>query len=370
MSTHYYLFTKKIILSFAGIFTLSGIMFQTTDAAIKQYKVQDLGMLSNDTGSVARAINEEGNIVGWSSGTQGTRAFFYSEKTGLKELPSLPNINVTAAYDINDKNQIVGTSGKEVMDGTPAHAVRWTNGNIEDLGTLQGTFSKGYSINSAGEVVGYSYTQQDETSNKIHAFLYRDSKLIDLTPNKTTAYASAINNAGQVAGYYNSNVLYRFYYTSIYQAFRIDKGIIKNLGSLPAFPHSFSSVINEKGQVAGNVRSTSGDAEQIFRYTDGSGLKNLGGVGEFNRAYGMNTFGDIVGQGRPSSGVLRGFLYTDAYGMLDLNKFIDSPKQWFILSATDINNKGEIVGYAFHSGDQKTHAVVLKPVEKKHISRK
>lgn len=99
-------------------------------------------------------------------------------------------------------------------------------------------------------------------------------------------------------------------------------------------------------------------------------MKNLGGVGEFNRAYGMNKFGDVVGQGRPSSGVLRAFLYTDINGMIDLNKLIDSPKQWFILSATDINNKGEIVGYAFNSNDQKTHAIVLRPVEKKHISKR
>lgn len=369
MRTSRYLFTKKLILSFAGVFTLSGVIFQTTDASMRQYRVEDLGMLSGDTGSVARAINEQGNIVGWSSGTKGTRAFFYSEKIGMKELPALPNIDFTAAYDINDKNQVVGTSGKEIMDGTPAHAVRWVNNAIQDLGTLQGTFSKGYSINNAGEVVGYSYIE-DETFSKIHAFLYRDNKLVDLTPNKTAAYASAINNTGQVAGYHNSNVLYRFYYTSINQAFRIDKGIIKNLGSLPEFPHSFGSVINEKGQVAGNVRSTNGDAERIFRYTNGNGLKNLGGVGEFNRAYGMNKFGDVVGQGRPSNGVLRAFLYTDIDGMIDLNKLIDSPKQWFILSATDINNKGEIVGYAFNSNDQKTHAIVLRPVEKKHMSKR
>lgn len=369
MSTSRYLFTKKIILSFAGIFTLSGVMFQTTDASIRRYKVQDLGMLPSDTSSVARAINEQGNIVGWSSGAQGTRAFFYSRKTGLKELPSLPNINITTAYDINDKNQVVGTSGKEATDRTPARAVRWTNNIIEDLGALQDTFSKGYGINNSGEIVGYSYIK-DEKTNKIHAFLYKDNTITNLTPNKTEAYASAINNAGQIAGYHNSNVLYRFYYTSINQAFRIDKGIIRSLGSLPEFPHSFSSAINKKGQVAGNMRSTNGDAERIFRYTDGSGLKNLGGVGEFNRAYGINVFGDVVGQGRPSNGVLRGFLYTDAHGMLDLNKLIDSPKQWFILSATDINNKGEIVGYAFQKNDQKIHAVVLKPVERKHISRK
>src|SRR5262245_46099063 len=43
---------------------------------------------------------------------------------------------------------------------------------VTDLGTLGGTASYAYGINSAGQVVGYAYTSDNAAT--IHAFLYQD----------------------------------------------------------------------------------------------------------------------------------------------------------------------------------------------------
>jgi probable HAF family extracellular repeat protein len=201
-------------------------------------------------------------------------------------------------------------------------------------------------VNAAGVTVGYSYTNGGGLLG-IHAFRYDASGLVDLTPGTDDAHAEAINDAGQVAGWRNS------------QAFRLTGTTFTQLGVPAGFASSFGSAINSSGQVAGHVRSASGNSERIFRYTDGTGMVILGGVGQSNRTFGINTAGDVVGVGRPVSGLQQGFLYTDANGMQGLNALVDPAAGWFILGAGGINDAGQIAGWA--SGPQGQRAVRLTP---------
>src|SRR4029077_13463323 len=63
------------------------------------YIVQDLGMLPGDSSSVAWAINENGDVVGWSMGLNGTRAFAFTTAGGMVALPGLPDKPRTVARD-------------------------------------------------------------------------------------------------------------------------------------------------------------------------------------------------------------------------------------------------------------------------------
>jgi probable HAF family extracellular repeat protein len=128
---------------------------------------------------------------------------------------------------------------------------------------------------------------------------------------------------------------------------------------LPGFAHSFGWAINASGQVAGNSTSASGNSEQLFRFTDGSGLQNLGGTGEHNVALGINASGQVVGtRGNSQTRALR---YTDEAGLQDLNTLINPSLGWVLLAANDINDAGQIVGYAFNNFTVQTHAVRLQP---------
>jgi probable HAF family extracellular repeat protein len=314
--------------------------------AATPYQVEDLGTLPGDSASVAMGINESGDVVGWSSGPAGTRAFLYTDEAGMTALPAPTGRPRTHARAVNDTGTVVGTASTGGTD--IGHAVRWQSGTAQDLGTLAtGMFSEARGVNAAGVAVGSSYTNGGSLLG-VHAFRYDDvSGLVDLTPAADDAHAEAINDVDQIAGWRNG------------RAFRRTGTTFTDLGVPAGFARSFGYAINRFGQVAGHVSTASGNSERIFRYTDGEGLVLLGGNGEFNRAFGINNAGDIVGEGRPILGLEQGFLYTDAGGMQGLNALIDPDAGWFILGAGDINDGGQIAGWA--SGPQGQRAVRLTP---------
>jgi probable HAF family extracellular repeat protein len=315
------------------------------------YVVEDLGALTGDSGSVAWGINAGGDVVGWSNGPNGTRAFLFTETGGMVALSSLPSRPRTLARDLNDVGDIVGSANAGGTD--LGHAVVWRGGTIQDLGTLgTGSFSEAWGVNNAGQIVGWSYTNGGGGLTGVHAFLYTEAQgLIDLTPDSDQGTATDINEAGQVTGYKTA--------LGGYHAFRWQEGTFVDLGVLPGFAHSFGWGINASGQVAGNSTSASGNSERLVRYTDGTGLQNLGGVGEHNVAMGINALGQVVGT--RGSSQKRAVLYSDAAGLRDLNALIDPSLGWVLLAANDINDAGQIVGYGFNNFTGLTHAVRLRP---------
>jgi probable HAF family extracellular repeat protein len=69
---------------------------------------------------------------------------------------------------------------------------------VKNLGTLGGTSSIGYGINTKGQVTGVSATTGDAVQ---HAFLYSDGRMQDLgTPSGTNSYGYGINASAQVTG--------------------------------------------------------------------------------------------------------------------------------------------------------------------------
>jgi len=330
-----------------------GLGFAAPRPAVAQasYVVEDLGSLPGDDSSIAWAINANGDVVGWSNGPNGTRAFVYTNGGMMVALPGLPDRPRTLARDINDVGDVVGTASAGGTD--LGHAVVWVAGSIRDLGTLgTGSFSEAWAINNAGHIVGTSYTSGGSMFG-VHGFLYiPGAGLRDLTPDSDTGAATDINDAGQITGYKTA--------LGGYHAFRWSRDGFVDLGVLPDFAHSFGRAINASGQVAGNTTSASGNRERLIRFTDGTGLQDLGGTGEHNVAWGINGFGHVVGcSGQSFQRALR---YTDASGLQNLNALIDPSLGWVLLCATDINDAGQIAGYGFNNNTGLTHAVRLQPL--------
>lgn len=115
------------------------------------------------------------------------------------------------AFGINNRDEVVGASGycsayngDEGVAIQPQHALLWRRGRVIDLGNLGGNYNNAaYNINDRDEVVGASGLPNDDPVNgPQHAFLWRHGKMTDLgaLPGDPQSAALAINNRGQVTG--------------------------------------------------------------------------------------------------------------------------------------------------------------------------
>ena len=78
------------------------------------------------------------------------------------------------------------------------HAFLWTDGVMQDLGTLGGWVSEARGINDSGQVVGEAY----KAGGPWHAFRWTDGDMLDegTLPGGVSSSAQESNDAGQVGG--------------------------------------------------------------------------------------------------------------------------------------------------------------------------
>lgn len=184
--------------------------------------------------------------------------------------------------------------------------------------------------------------------------LYTDEQgLTDLTPGADgagTGSAVAINDAGQVLGGDEQGV------------FLQTEGTRQYLGT----PADYSQVVvydvNDAGTVVARVRrNNTSSARAIAQYVQGQGWQILAPATSGSQPWAINNAGAIVGTIEPGSGASYGFLYTAELGFQNLNNLINAPDEWGILDAHDINEAGQIVGYANNRLTGDSHAVRLTP---------
>ena len=108
------------------------------------------------------------------------------------------------AHDISDSGYVVG----EARTGRrQTHAFRWFRGQMKDLGTMGGTESSAYGVNEAGQVVGRA-AAEDEMGR---GFFFTGRRMNDVSQIPAAEYATAhgsareLNDAGQIVG---TSILY------------------------------------------------------------------------------------------------------------------------------------------------------------------
>jgi probable HAF family extracellular repeat protein len=196
--------------------------------------------------SQALDLNTAGQIVGW-AGT-GLGAVLWENGRAI-ELPCLPFCNRSAAEAINENGQIVGTCTE--TDGNQ-RAVLWEKGEVFDLGSLPGhDWSRALGINNNGQIVGSS-GHRYPSPFPIRATLWDHGKISSIANSTDIAanWAVDINDAGQIVG--NAHVKHPVHDESAQRAVLWEKGELLVLPTLADRQESKAQAINNRGQIVGH----------------------------------------------------------------------------------------------------------------------
>jgi probable HAF family extracellular repeat protein len=339
----------------------------TAQAQTTTYSLTDIGAIpSVPTGEPMvspNGINNAGQVVG-------STAFHIVLYSGgaVANLGTLPGGGTATGLAINATGDISAASGYESDLGNNQHAALFRNDGTEvNLGVLigWGTYSYGYGINDSQQIVGSSGLIAPSTNTA--AFIWDATNgFTDLgTLGGQYAQAHSVNNAGLVTG--SSQISTG---SGPFHAFLWDKtNGMQDIGTI-AGDSSSGVFINQNGHVVGNSTINTVDSRtHAFRY-DGT-LHDLGSLGagstlsDISSAFSININDDVVGTTyRPYTGgalYQTAFVYHDGV-MSELENMVDASGVGYrLLTATGINDAGQIIVQATKVSTGATTAVLLTP---------
>ena len=184
---------------------------------------------------------------------------------------------------LNDRGQVAETYAPP-EDPSSIRAAIWQNGQTTDLGTLGGKGAWADALNDREQVVGISRP----ASGFDHAFLWDRGKMIDLRTPGNVSEAEALNERGQVVGWWGRANPGGFRSAFLWQRGKaVDLGPVSMDGNLPIAVSEHGWVIRSTGLQFGSGRGV--------LWHDGRTV-DLGGIGggqTFPLA--INKRGQIVG---------------------------------------------------------------------------
>jgi probable HAF family extracellular repeat protein len=356
------------------------------------YKITDLGINnSKDNFSMAMGLNNQGwaeNMDGFvnppenNMGTTVSRGRAVISIYGFNiDLGTLgkPGANSWINWGgINDRGEAVGMSETAVLDpngedlcgfGTHLTCVPflWRDGHMSALPTVGGNNGQASAINNRGQAVGFAETADaDPTCPPVPAdvpVLWEKGQahVLPLVGTDPDGFANGINDRGEAVGY-SGNC---FFATHAVVWKNNTAFVLQDLGGTKS---NFAFAINNLGQIVGKVRSADGSTYVASLWQPDGTLTVLGILPGDSAAFatGINDRGQVVGNNVDSgNNWSHGFIWQNGV-MTDLNTLIPEDSNLFIISASNINERGQISGMATvqtgpHAGD--IHAYLLTPAD-------
>ena len=237
------------------------------------------------------------------------------------------------------------------------------NGVNIDLGTLGGEEENSWDnyggINDRGEAVGYSETPVLDpdgedfcafgTKKTCRGFYWRDGHIMALpTLGGNNAQAAAINNRGQIVGISETAALDpggpANKPAKIIAPTLWEKGGVRALPTLTGDVDGFPQGINDRGQAVGSTGTCGNLAIHAVLWEDGTAFE-LKGPQTGNAAYAINDHGQAVGYVSSGSTIVPSIWHDKGLTTLPI---LPGDGAAF---ATGINNRGQVVGSTFKSGE-------------------
>ncbi len=273
---------------------------------------QVLGTLNGDAGAIPYAVSADGKVVvGYSSGNTYS-AFSWTQEGGMIDLGSFAPGSQTVAWGVTNASEVIVVGGS-FNAANQSRAFRWRQqGGMQDIGTLGGTQAEARAVSRNGNhVVGSSTTP----SGAWHAFSYFTSELF-----------SAMTDLGTLPGYTASSV---------------------------------ATAVSANGQVVVGYSTRSDGASHGFRWTEATGMQDLGTIGrDAVFAFGISGDGNvIVGMANDPlhDGNPRAVKWTAATGWRDIGTLSEGGEGFAYARAISADG-GTVVGESLDTSIGRTHA--------------
>ena len=340
-----------------------------------RYEIIDLGINNSaDNFSMAMGLNQQG----WTENMDGTvnppeNSLLTTVSRG-RAVISIYGLNIDLGTlgkpdanswinwgGINDAGEAVGMSetanpdpnGEDICGfGTHLTCVPffWRTGHMSALPTVGGNNGQASAINNPGDVVGFSETASadptcppapsevpvlwtNSTDHRAHAL-----PLVDSDPD---GVAFGVNDHGQAVGYSGTC-------SAATHAVTWKNNTVVTLQDLGVASSNIAFVINNRGQIAGEVRSADNSTSVAALWDADGNLTNLGVLPGDASAFatGINDQGQVVGNNfNADSDWSHGFLWQNG-AMTDINALIPADSNLSVISASNINDVGQISGMA------------------------
>lgn len=291
----------------------------------------------------------------------------------------LVGISETADVDPLGENWSCALANFATITHHICYGFLWQGGAMKPLLPLPGGLnSYGASINNAGQAVGWAEDGVHDSTCvspqvlQFEAVMWQPNGQIAVLPplaGDVDGAATAINSQGEAVGISGicDQAVGRF---SAKHAVLWDNGRPTNIGNFDGgVAWNTPTAINDEGQVVGfanRPNTPSGEFNPVgFFWSRWQGIKEISPLGgdANNIAWGMNDRGQVVGDSCVDNtfGVCRAFVYQNGMAA-DLNSLVQANSSLNLLLANDINDSGEITGFALDTNSGLIVAFLAVPI--------